>query len=69
MKCREKSEQRPVEKAAVVHSHCSEKSQSKGGQNQMKRSKAMEKMQLKQRKERLEMPILKEYIYFFFIYI
>lgn len=53
----EKAEQRSAEKAAVVPL-LRKADKSKGGQNQMKRPKAREKMQLQQRKERLEMLVI-----------
>lgn len=57
MKNSEKAEHRSVEKAAVVPL-LRKADKSKGGQNQMKRPKAKEKKQLRQRKERLEMLVV-----------
>lgn len=53
----EKAERRSVEKAAL-EPLLRKADKSKGGQNQVKRPKAREKMQLQQRKERLEMLVV-----------
>lgn len=53
----EKAEHRSAEKTPVVPL-LRKADKSKGGQNQMKRPKVREKMQLQERKERLEMLVV-----------